>query len=189
MKTAWRIEASVPAKMYHLTTKVDFKLDPKKRPENNTTLGGSMPPGIFLGASVESWVNGYGYWRPWVVCFNVPTNADTFEGAVGGYSGELYVPAAFYDRLRIERVIPLDAWCREEYGSWGWVEEDDGLTFDTEQPITAVPDTFHATSWDQIYPWKGYRYPGDARQTDPAWQARYKKRVAKYGRSHPGAIA
>ena len=61
------IPRALPAIMYHLTTRANFRLNPKMRAQNNSTLGGDWEPGIFLGESVEYWVNGYGYWRPWVV--------------------------------------------------------------------------------------------------------------------------
>ena len=36
---------------------------------------------------------------------------------------------------------------------------------------------------------KGYRYPGDARQTDSTWQSAYAKRVRKYRSGRTNAIA
>lgn len=175
LQEAWarRIEASKTAAsnvLYHLADKVDFKLDPNFHPENNTTWGGDWPEaGIFLGKSVEAWVNGYGYWRPWVVEFEV----SGVDLNWGGYSGEVFVPATDFDKIRISRVIPLDAHCREEYGDWGWVEDNDGITFDTEEPFERKG----------YHDWSGYRYPGDARQSDPAWRARYEKRVRAFARS------
>lgn len=171
--------ASVPTTLYHLTDKVDFRLDPKKRPQNNTTLGGSLDPGIFLCRDVGSWAAGYGYWRPWVVEFSVPSDLDRLDGVIGGYAGEVYVPAAHYDKLRINRVIPLDAYDREEWGGWGSTEDYFETAFDTFEPIEV------ARSGPNMYPWRGYRYPGDARQTDSGWQEAYKKRVKDYQRKHP----
>jgi hypothetical protein len=179
LREAWRARIQRTADrgtMYHLADKVDFRLDPNKHPANNTTWGGDMPEaGIFLGASVEAWVNGYGYWRPWVVEFAVPPDLKDLEGVTGGYSQEMFVPASHYDKLRMTRVVPLDAHCREEFGEWGWTEEFFETTFDTEEPISAADLGRYGL-------WRSYRYPGDARQTSPQWQAAYKKRVKRYAR-------
>ena len=163
--------------LYHLTAKVDFRLDPKFRPQNNTTMGGKWPePGIFLTDSVEHWGNGYGYWQPWVVEFDVP-------GGVGqNFGRETFVPATEFDRLRMVRVIPLDAYCREVYGGWGWSESDLETTFDTFEPIGVK-------ELNNYYLWRGYRYPGDARSTDPGWQDAYKKRIQKWRRTRTNAYA
>lgn len=159
--------------LYHLADKVDFKLDPKRHPENNTTLGGNWPEaGIFLSDSVERWVNGYGYWRPWVVEFEVVGSLDEFRG----YSGEVFVPAEKYDQLRIKRVLPLDAHCREEFQDWGWTESYFETDFETNEPISGrLPG--------------GYRYPGDARQVSATWQAYYKKRVTDFRRKQGSKTA
>lgn len=159
-------------KLYHLTDKVDFRPDPKKRPQINTTIGGEMPPGIFLTPSPEGWVNGYGYWRPWVIEFDAP-DLDAMEGA-WREGNEVFIPAAHYDKLRMGRVMPLDGYCREEYQDWGWTESFFGTTFDTNTPITEEQQRGY-------HNWPGYRSP-DARQMDPAWQASYKKRVKDYAR-------
>lgn len=159
---------------YHITDNVNFRLDPKFSPDNNTTMGDGLKPGIFLAGSVEAWVNGYGYWRPWVVEFEVPSGL----GMARGYSGENYVLATDYNKLRLVRVVPLDAHCREEFDDWGWTEQFFETTFDTFEAISSEQMNDH-------YRWRGYHYPGDARRSSGTWQQQYAKRVAKYERSHP----
>ena len=177
--------AALESKMYHLTAKVDFRLDPNKHPQNNTTWGGDWPdPGIFVttGWGVEHWCNGYGYWQPWVVEFDMGSVMS--DERVRAYEGdEVFVPATVFDKIRITRVIPLDAHCREVYGALGWTESDTGTYFDTFEPI---PEEIQAKDW---YAMKGYRYPGDARQTDSTWQSAYAKRVRKYRSGRTNAIA
>lgn len=167
-------------KLYHLTSKRDFKLDPRKAPQNNTTLGGDFGPGIYLGPSVEYWCNGYGYWRPWVVEIVAPADIRDREGTLGGYGSEVFVPAKYYNELQIVRVIPLDAWCREEYGTYGWTEGYFETTFDTNEPIVLPPS--------ERLPGP-YRYPGDARNADATWASEYAKRVKRFARTRTNAIA
>lgn len=171
---------------YHLTSKVDFKLDPKKRPENNTTLGGDWQPGIFLTTpdGIGHWAQGYGYWRPWVVEFDIGSAKPLFEE---GY--EAFYTAEEYPKIRVLRVLPLDAFCREQYGAWGWTEEDTGLTFDTMEPYEDKSQVGTATSWDDVYPWRNWHYSGDARNESASWRDAYVKRVRSYARSHRGVIA
>ena len=160
--------------LYHLTDTVDFRLDPNYRPQNNTTWGGDLSPRIFLTPRVETWVNGYGYWRPWVVEFSVDPAIYDFEWATGGYGGEVEVRAENYDMLRITRVLPLDAWCRETYGEFGWVEMWEERTFDTREVI-------EIGSWSRpLNPPRGYRYPGDARRESASWQREYAERVERF---------
>lgn len=158
--------------LYHLTDDVSFRLDPNFRPENNTTLGGDWPePGIFLAPDIEHWVNGYGYWRPWVVEFEVPSSVMSSEG-VGQYGREVFIPARYFGQIRITRVLPLDGYAREVFGEWGWTEEWFETTYDTFEPI----------SEDELqgrFPWRGYRSP-DARQMGGSWHSQYSKRVRDY---------
>lgn len=155
--------------LYHLTSKVDFRLDPKKVPADNAlSIRERVAAGLFLTDNVERWVNGHGYWRPWVVEVDVPAEVLVDER----WGGEKFLPAEHFDRLSITRVLPLDAHCREEFGEYGWTESFFGTTFDTGEPV----------DHDARFPFRGWRYPGDARHTDPAWQAAYKQRVRDYAR-------
>ena len=51
--------------------------------------------------------------------------------------GEIFVPADQFDRLKVNRVVPLDAIAREEYGEHGWIEGSHGHEFDTGKEIAA----------------------------------------------------
>lgn len=154
-----------PTTMFHLAADADFKLDPTYRPTNNTTLGGDWPPGIFLTPNIEYWVNGHGYWRPWVVEFSLPEGMD-----IQKWGQEYYIPAKYYPEMKINRVLPIDAWAREMYGEPGWVEEWSGKHFDTGKEIPP----------NQRFPFRGYQYPGDARKESPEWRNEYADRVERF---------
>ena len=157
---------------YHLTDKANFKLNPKYAPEDNSLSIGdrSGRPGIYLGSDVERWVNGYGYWRPFVVEFDVDPTVKEDPGVHGRWGGEMFVPATSFDKISIKRVIPLDAWARENYGDFGWVEAFHLRRFDTGEPIETA-------GWGRMLnPPKGYRYPGpDVRQMPAGDVKRLKK--------------
>ena len=157
---------------YHLTDKAKFKLNPKYAPEDNSLslVDRSGQPGIYLGSDVEKWVNGYGYWRPFVVEFDVDPTVKEDPGVHGRWGGELFVPATSFDKISIKRVIPLDAWARENYGDFGWVEAFHLRRFDTGEPI-------ETEGWGRMLnPPKGYRYPGpDVRQMPAGDVKRLKK--------------
>ena len=147
-----QIAAAIPKTWYHLTDNPQFKLDPHFKPDDNTIAieDRSGRPGIYLTPDVERWVNGQGYWRPFVVELEVDPTVEKAPGIHGRYGGEMFVPAASFDKLSIRRVIPLDAYAREEFGSYGWIEESLGHEFDTDKPINRK----------NIYPFRGYRYQG-----------------------------
>ena len=151
---------------YHLTDRARFKLDPRFEPLDNAFAieDRSGVPGIDLGKSVEQWVNGYGYWRPFVVELRVDPSVKNDPGVHGRYGGEMFVPASSVNKLTVERVIPLDAYAREEFGEPGWIESELGVAFDTgEPPLTS---------------YRGYRYPGpDVRTMPPFEVARLKREL------------
>jgi hypothetical protein len=173
--------------MYHLTDKVDFKLDPKRHPANNTTLGGDWPhAGIFLSDRPESWLQGYGYWQPWLVEFEVDQSVAEVENFMGqGYGGEVFIPATAYDKLRIKRVLPIDGYCREEYQEWGWTESYFETDFETGKPLPEGPPRFMSSTsvaeFRDVHPGRYTAF--DARTKDKMWQNDYKKRVTKYRRA------
>jgi hypothetical protein len=153
---------------YHLTDRQKFKLDPKFTPADNAVAieDRSGLPVVYLGQSVEKWVNGFGYWRPFVVEIKVDPSVTNDPGVHGRYGGEMFVPATSFSKLTIQRVIPLDAYAREEFGEPGWIEDALGVEFDTGNPI----------SRGQRYP--GYRYPGpDVRNMPAGDAARLKKQL------------
>jgi hypothetical protein len=167
---------------YHLTERAKFKLDPKFTPSDNAIAieDRSGRPGIYLGQSVEKWVNGFGYWRPFVVEIKVDPSVMNDPGVHGRYGGEMFVPAASFDKLTIQRVIPIDAYARETYGQPGWIEEDLGVEFDTGNPIVRQG----TPGWVEAYKkYKGYRYPGpDVRMMPSADVARLKKQLRQVKR-------
>lgn len=159
---------------YHLTDRARFKLDPKYAPRDNAIAieDRSGRRGIYIAQNVERWVNGHGYWRPFVVELDVNPSVMNDPGIHGRYSGELFVPASSFDKLTIWRVIPIDAYAREEYGDPGWIEEGTGVEFDTEKPIPRGRS-----------PYRGYRYPGpDVRKMSLAEVNRLKKQLRKVKR-------
>ena len=169
---------------YHLTDKANFKLNPKHTPEDNSVSieDRSGQLGIYLGSDVEKWVNGYGYWRPFVVEFDVDPTVKEDPGVHGRWGGELFVPATSFDKISIKRVIPIDAWARENYGDFGWVEAFHLRRFDTGEPIETA-------GWGRLLnPPKGYRYPGpDVRQMPAGDVKRLKKDLRDFrkGRRAP----
>ncbi len=167
---------------YHLTDRAKFTLDPKFKPADNAVAieDRSGHPGIYLGRSVESWVNGFGYWRPFVVEFTVDPSVTSDPGVHGRYGGEMFVPASSFDKLTIQRVIPIDAYAREEYGEPGWIEDSLGTEFDTGEPIVQRGRPGWAEAQQK---YRGYRYPGpDVRRMPPADVARLKKQLRQVKR-------
>ena len=160
---------------YHLTSRAKFKLDPKFKPEDNAFAleDRSGQAGIYLGQDPERWLNGQGYWRPFLVEFRVESSVKNDPGVHGRYGGEMFVPATSFDKLKVLRVIPIDAYAREEYGGAGWIEEELGVAFDTGEPF---PGKEH--QWGSLY--KGYRYPGpDVRRMPSSDANRLKKDLKK----------
>lgn len=162
---------------YHLTSRAKFKLDPKFAPADNAIaiVDRSGRPGIYLSSDVERWVNGYGYWRPFVVEFKADPSVMQDPGVHGRYGGELFVPATSFGKLTIQRVIPLDAYAREKYGEPGWIEQSLEVEFDTGKPIPRPGTPGWAEVWKK---YRGYRYPGpDVRKMPTADVNRLKKQL------------
>lgn len=169
------------ATYYHITDRPDFTLDPTHRPQNNTTLGGDMEPGVFMTQHAEPWLNGYGYWRPYVAEIEAPDDLSTRPGVMSeGYSGEVYAPASTYPEMKVNRVIPVDAYGREQYGTSGWIEDANGRDFQTGEPL--------APQVGNIPTHPGYRYPGTVMDQTPEWRKQYQKQVRKYQRGHPSIM-
>jgi len=167
---AARLAAPIPSTWYHLTDRAKFRLDPRFTPSDNALAieDRSGRPGIYLGSDVERWVNGSGYWRPFVAEFHVDPSITEDPGVGGRWGGELFVPAASFGKLTLQRVIPLDAWAREHYGSHGWIEGALGREFDTGTPIVE-------RGWDEPVkppPFRGWRYPGPDVRDMPADEIR-----------------
>lgn len=160
---------------YHLTDRAKFKLDPKFTPADNAISieDRSGRAGLYLGSSVERWVNGYGYWRPFVVELEVDPSVAKDPGVRGRWGGEMFVPASSFSKLSIVRVVPIDAHAREIYGSPGWIEDALGYEFDTGDPLPPGH-----------YPYRGYRYRGpDVRSMSGVEAARLKKQLRQVKRT------
>jgi 8-oxo-dGTP pyrophosphatase MutT (NUDIX family)/GNAT superfamily N-acetyltransferase len=165
--------------MYNITDRPNFALDPNFEPEDNSI---SMNPrqgqkGIYLTDDPEKWVNGHNYVRPYLAEFHVHPSALNVEGNVGRWNGETFLPAAHFDKIKLNRVIPLDAHVREKYGAHGWIEEHHGTKFDTGEPIASRP----------IYPFRGYKYTGpDVRQMTPEQHEQHRVRWHQYMKANRG---
>lgn len=151
--------ASEPVKLYHITNKANFKLNPNFTPKDNSfsIWDRSGHKGIYLARNVETWVNGHGYIRPFVAeIYADPSVLD--HDTIGRWGGEVFVPADQFDKLKVNRVVPLDVIAREKYRQHGWIERSHGHEFDTGNAITAK---------DHEYPFGGYTYDNDARTMSP----------------------
>jgi hypothetical protein len=166
------VESQKPAVLYHLTDNAKFVLNPDYAPEDNAISISSREGnrGIYLASDVESWVNGHGYIRPFVVEFAVDPRVYEVD-RVGRWGGETFVDAEHFNLIKITRVIPIDAWAREHYGSHGWIEQARRIAYDTDEPITTK-------GWET--PFQGWKYPGDLRQA-PAGEIRKLQRQFQAG--------
>lgn len=149
-----------PVKLYHITSKANFRLNPNYAPKDNAVSmdDRSGIKGIYLARDVERWVNGHGYARAFVAeIFADPLVID--QDRVGRWGGEVFVPADQFDKLKINRVVPLDVIAREEFGVHGWIERSHGHEFDSGNKIMAEP-------WE--YPFRdNYKYDKDVRDMAP----------------------
>lgn len=149
-----------PQKFYHLTDNPKFTLDPNYAPQDNSISinDRSGRKGIYLAPDIEPWINAHGYLRPYVAEFEVDPSALKEPGVHGRWAGEKFIPNSSYGKLKLNRVIPTDAYAREVYGGHGWIEERAEKEFDTGKPIKGFAG----------YPFKGYRYDGkDVRDMSP----------------------
>lgn len=151
-------ENTGPVVLYHITDEANFALNPEHEPQDNSISlhDRSGHKGIYLARDVEKWVNGHGYIRPFVAEIYAEPSALEYD-TIGRWGGEVFVPASQFDKLTVNRVMPIDAHCREEFGGPGWIESSHGQTFDTEEPVPR----------DWPPPYRGYRFNGDARKMSP----------------------
>jgi hypothetical protein len=145
--------------LYHITDKPRFKLNANYAPEDNATsiVDRSGNKGIYLTKDVEKWVNGHGYIRAFVAEILAEPSALDHD-TVGRYGGEVFIPASQFDKLKVNRVVPIDVICREEFGSHGWIEQSNGNAFDTGEPITHK-------DWET--PFRDWTYQHDTRDMSP----------------------
>lgn len=147
-------QAAGPVKLYHITSKANFKLNPNYEPVDNTfsISDRSGNKGIYLARDVEPWVNGHGYMRPFVAeIYADPTALE--HDRLGRWGGEVFIPADQFDKLTINRVVPLDVIAREKYGAHGWIEDSRGHEFDTGNEIDR----------SNMYPFRDWTYDKDVR--------------------------
>lgn len=167
---------------YHLTDRAKFKLDPKFMPADNAFAleDRSGRAGIYLAPDIEPWLK-EGYWRPFVVEFHVDPSVVDDPGIHGRWGGEMFVPASSFKKLTIKRVIPLDAYAREKYQDFGWIERKIEHEFDTGKPI--VPRRMIDAPYSKLP--SGYKYTGkDVRNmsTEEATKLKQQLREAKKGK-------
>jgi hypothetical protein len=143
-------------KLYHITDNPKFRLDPNFAPEDNTIsiFDRSGKKGIYLTSNIEKWINGHGYHRPFLVEFDVDQSIANNPEYKERWGGEIFIPSDIYNEITISRVIPIDAYCREEYNMHGWFEGSAGIEFDTGEPI-------QKGAWGiTISNFKNYKYTG-----------------------------
>lgn len=148
-----------PLVWYHLTDRSRFRLDPKFAPEDATFAleDRSGQRGVYLSPEPDVWLASHGYWRPFVAEFIVDQAVVDDRGVHGRWGGEMFVPASSFGRLRLHRVIPLDAYARERFNEPGWIESALGRAFDTGEPLPTVG----SPEWIALRrAMRGYRYDG-----------------------------
>ena len=166
-------KAGTGERWYHLTDNAKFELDPDYTPQDNAVAieDRSGRAGIYLAPDVETWVHAHNYWRPYVVELAVDPSVKSDPGVHGRWGGEMFVPASAFDKLRVLRVIPLDAHAREVFEDYGWVEEWEGQAFDTGELLPR-------TRGRRL---PGYRYEGpDVRDMPPKEAREHKLRLRSF---------
>lgn len=139
MKISDLYESNTPLTLYHLTNEPRFELKQDFTPEDNSIsiFGRHDINGIYLTDQhgVGNWLLGKGYWRPFVVEISADPSVKELD-RVGRWQGEIFVESENFNLLKVNRVIPIDAFAREQYeGANGWIEEALGIEFDTGNPI------------------------------------------------------
>lgn len=150
-------------KYYHITDNPHFALNSNITPEDNSISlnDRSGRKGIYLAQSVDTWVNGHGYARPYVAEFEADPSFMDSKDVGGRWGGERFVPNHHFDKIKLNRVIPIDAHAREQYGGHGWIERERGKEFDTQEPISNSMLTPRKS-------FEGYKYTGkDVREMSP----------------------
>lgn len=172
MLLPWQRES---ASYYHITDNPDFKPDPSFKPENNGTLGGNFPEGLFVSQHPEHWMQGHGYFRPYVSEIDVPDDVGRDFS-----NSERHIPADQFDKIKVKRTMPVDAYGREVNKEHGWVESETGKDFENGSDLPKAP-------------WGGYggktpdyRYPGTAMDHPEEWRINYEQQVRDYQQRNYG---
>lgn len=112
---------------WHLTDNPHFVADPTRKPTLNRTFLSDiladekdLPAGVFVtdADGVEYWKHAHGYERPYVAELE-GTLAPPMPGGARMAHEDL-----MQGDVRTVRVLTLDEFAREHYGSMGWVEAD-----------------------------------------------------------------
>jgi GNAT superfamily N-acetyltransferase len=158
--------------VYHLTDDPKFAPRADFVPEDNTvTIRERTSPGLYVAKDswdIEKWVNGSGYLRPYVAEISVPEDAMTDER----WGGEGFIPGENLGRVEVKRLLPIDAFARETYGDYGWVEDTLGAKFDTGEPVPTDNSVRYAEGGRPV----GYIYDGPDVRDMPAAET---ERLAK----------
>lgn len=180
---------------YHLTDNPHFSLDPGHEPEDNSFSieDRSGRKGIYLGKDPSHWFSGAGegYARPYLAEIHAHPSVKEAPGVHGRWGGEMFVPAEHFDKLRLHRVIPVDAHARETYGTHGWIEQHHGSEFDTgreiKQPGFNAPLSAHYPFKERVHEPVTWRYPGpDVRDMTPEQHDAHRDRWLDYLRYDRG---
>lgn len=158
---------------YHLTDQHHFDLNPEHSPQDNAFAiqDRSGYKGLYVTKRPEHWFNGQGYKRPYVAEIHAPHGIAQPER----WGGEHFIPAEHFDKVKVHRVIPWDAHCREEYGEPGHVETYHGTHYQTDKPLKPSPISSSYYVQDENEP-----EPKDVRSFTDEEHTRHLKRMRDY---------
>lgn len=167
-----------------MTDNPKFQLDPNVAPEDNsiTIHGREGRKGLYTAKDVEPWIS-KGYTRPYVAEIHIDEDDLNSDDIGGRFHGEKFIPNHLFNKIKVNRVIPLDAHAREKHGMHGWIEGVAGREFDTGKP---TPKHFDG------YNFRGYKYNGkDVRHMSPEETGKLKQhfddanKTGNLGKSEP----
>lgn len=172
---AGRVTEGPPEKVWVITSKPKFKLDPNHKAQHNYTQIVDVPDmkGIYVTNDPEYWWNRYQYRRPFIA--EITVNGKVPWENVPQGSHQAFINGVDFGKLKVDRVIPIDEWVHENYQEHGWVEEFHGTTNDgtplAEREYGKRPFA------------KGYRYSGDdVRDMAPEQVKELMRRFARYNK-------
>ena len=171
---AGRVTDGPPEKVWVITSKPKFKLDPNRAATHNYTSVTDVPDmkGVYVTNNPEHWWNGRSrYRRPFIA--EITVNGKVPWENVPQGSQQAFINGVDFDKLNVDRVLPVDEWVRETYGEHGWVESYNGTTVDGK-----------VIAGNEMRPFpKGYKYTGaDVRDMTADQVKELNRRFAKYHR-------
>lgn len=98
---------------YHLTSDPNFTVE-EIEPSNGGMFYAVEGEALFISDRPDMWLANPGYHRPFVVEIEHP---DEYERVMVGNrqpAPEIVIPASDFDRMKVRRVIPLEAWREEQ---------------------------------------------------------------------------